>query len=388
MAIREGRWLCKGCGAENLGRYEECNGLDGQSGCNKGREHYGPVRFYLPEDSPIVTDPELLADANSGPDWTCDHCGCANKNAYHGHKTLRCVHCNQQRDERDEDYETHVYSVGEVPTAPPKPERKRNRRSVSTAVKNDPVIVSRNSLSWDYPAIAVVTVGVLIFGYLIWFLFLATSELTASVEGFSWQRSVEIERYQTIEDEGWDMPADARETGWETRVHHYEKVFSHNEPKTRQVSEQVPTGTETYVCGTKDLGNGYFEDIDCTRDTYTTVYTTETYEEPVYDDEPVYETWYFYEMDRWTYDRTVPVSGEDQDPYWPEYRLTGDKERLRVGNERLASESESYAVHFRDSDGERYKKNFPEVQWSNFYVGQAFVLTVNRVGAVLDAVPK
>lgn len=65
MTIREGRWLCQFCGAENLGRFESCEG-HGSGGCGAARQP--GTRFYLPENSPIITDVSLLADARSGRD--------------------------------------------------------------------------------------------------------------------------------------------------------------------------------------------------------------------------------------------------------------------------------------------------------------------------------
>ena len=84
------------------------------------------------------------------------------------------------------------------------------------------------------------------------------------------------------------------------------------ETRTRYV--EVKVGEEEYVCGQKDLGNGYFEDEYCTRDIYET--QTETYEVDVYKDVPVYETEYTYYIWRWKIDKPITTKGNHEELYW------------------------------------------------------------------------
>ena len=62
-----------------------------------------------------------------------------------------------------------------------------------------------------------------------------------------------------------EIPPDGRYISEEEAIRRYDQVFVRNETRTRQVSEQVQTGTRDYVCGQRDLGNGFFEDITAKR---------------------------------------------------------------------------------------------------------------------------
>src|SRR3989344_3085804 len=84
-AKREGRWDCESCGkVGNLGRNRTCES------CGKPRPEN--VKFYLPENAPAVTDPELLKQAEAGADWYCLHCDAGNSNA-----DTTCKQCGAAR---------------------------------------------------------------------------------------------------------------------------------------------------------------------------------------------------------------------------------------------------------------------------------------------------
>lgn len=58
-----------------------------------------------------------------------------------------------------------------------------------------------------------------------------------------------------------------------------------------------------------DMGNGYFEEETISTPVYETYYETEEYQEPIYRDEPVYAMKYYYDIDRYVYERSVNTSG-------------------------------------------------------------------------------
>jgi hypothetical protein len=179
-------------------------------------------------------------------------------------------------------------------------------------------------------AYALAISGVVALVALLLFLFVPRS-IDATVDGFSWKRVVPIERWATVMEEDWNIPARGRYVSQRQAIHHYEKVLSHYERKCVQVPEQVQTGTEEYKCGTRDLGNGYFEDIMCTRPKFTTRYRTECNMEPVYRDDPVYRTKYTYEIERWILDHDEVVVGNDKEPRWPEIELREDQREKASG---------------------------------------------------------
>ena len=160
-------------------------------------------------------------------------------------------------------------------------------------------------------------------------------ELT--IKEMTWERSIAIEKYAWVDDSGWSLPSGARLKYTNEEVYTYTQVFSHYETKTRQ----VVVGYDTKVVGYRDLGNGQFEEIT----EQVPVYGTEEYQEAVYISVPVYETKYYYEIQRWIHGRYVKSSGTGLEPYWGEVIL-GEKERQ-------GSSSETYTIVGVDEDGEQ-----------------------------------
>lgn len=182
------------------------------------------------------------------------------------------------------------------------------------------------------------------------------------VADLAWTRTIAVERLVTHVESGWDLPPGGRALGSERRVRSYRDVVDHYETRTRQVSYSVPDGSESYDCGSVDLGNGYFQDRTCSRTTYRTEYRTETYQAPVYRKEPVYDTWRTWEEDRWEVVRTETAEGGDTAPRWPEVRLG---EREREGERR-----ETLTAALEDADGRVSLDLAPEA-WSALDQGDA-----------------
>lgn len=331
MAIREGRWDCPTCGTEGIrGRVTTCQA------CGTPRPE--GIRFYLPEDEPEVTDAELLRQAGAGADWICEHCGAGSRADQDD-----CAGCGAPRGSSPE-RETHEYDEDEVPRSG-KPER-RNAMAPPPSTKRGGM---RRLVRWGIGAAAVAGVVAVV----------TPSKVAARVADKSWERTVQVERYRTVEEEGWSIPEGGREQRHWRALHHYRQVYDHTERRTREVSERVQTGTESYSCGKVDHGNGYFSDKTCTRAVYETRSHTETYDEPVYRQEPVYQTRYRYEIERWLPERVARAAGGIADePVWPETRL-GSRER---DGER----KEVYTLTFRDEKGKSYSKEVPRAQWDRY----------------------
>ena len=117
-----------------------------------------------------------------------------------------------------------------------------------------------------------------------------TKEIEVQVVDKKWERSIDFEKRIQVEQEGWDVPSDAQKIAEFKAVHHYDKKSKGYVTKTRNV--KVKVGEKQYVCGQKDLGNGYFEDIYCYEDVFET--RQEKYQEEVFEKIPVYKTKYKY----------------------------------------------------------------------------------------------
>ena len=138
---------------------------------------------------------------------------------------------------------------------------------------------------------------------------------TMNVSGVSWSRTIDIEKYQTVNESDWSLPQNARLLYSNEEIHHYDTVLDHYETKSREVAKERITGYNTYYTY-NDLGNGYFEEEEHSEPIYETYYETEYYDEPVYKEVAVYQTKYYYEIDKWLYERSVETSGNDKNPYW------------------------------------------------------------------------
>ncbi len=302
MAIRVGRWDCKACGHKgNLGPKLRCER------CNSSRPKN--VKFYLTSDAEIVRDAKRIREAKAGADWECSYCETHNKAL---DKKCRSCGATNKKSEEHARLKQKVYKTGEVPRSSkktkPKTVQKSHLENFTYTSKLDKYkqIIMRNKFLYF-----VVFPLILFF----WgFLFIAplfhTIEPEPVYKGHiydtevkvitkTWESIVKAEKHVEVIEESWSLPKDTRYISESNEIHHYDKVFDHTETRTETKSRSVKVGEEEYVCGQRDLGNGYFEDEYCTRDIYDYEDYEEEYSEDIYRDEPVYETKYKYYIWRW-----------------------------------------------------------------------------------------
>ena len=376
MAVREGRWDCKSCGKTMIrGPLTEC------PGCGASRPEQ--VKFYLPSDARIVTDSEELEVANAGPNWVCEHCGEDNI-ATDGH----CTECGASRGE-SLNRPVIEYGLDEVPRHGdeyvPAPSVALAHDSAATVTPNYTSSVSRSEPKYSHVSeylpsgfdwrILVVGVGVALLFVVFLCLFLSNTATTATVVEVSWERSVNVQELQTVTEEGWSLPSDARLIDSFLKHYGYENVVDHYETKYSKEPKEVEDGTEPYVCGEIDKGNGYFEDKYCTRTKYKTIYVDVPYQDPVYRQDPVKKTWYVYTVDQWVSIGREVASGKSHSAHWPSVS-TGS-------NIRTNGAQESYWVTFRPSDNEELvTKAYRYDTWLKFEVGAAYKAKRNKLGGL------
>ncbi len=326
MAIQEGLWDCEYCGTTGIkGRHKIC------PTCQQRRQE--GVTFYLPEDAEDVTeDEEHLQRAKAGADWICEYCSASNSNL-----DTVCHHCGQEREDTSVQQEVKEYGTDDIPNEgdeaprrpppPPEPESEPSK-----------------GFKRFIPFVAAGIGVLLLFCVVFYFLVIRTTETTATINNVSWERTIDVEELRTVTEEGKSIPPGGR------KIREYQE----------QEEEEVKVGTEEYVCGKRDLGNGYFEDKICTRDVYETQYRNVT----------IYE----YEIDKWVKDRTERKSGTDFDPAWPKVSYSS-KERER-------GRHETYTLHCKDTtESKTYDINIPnENEWKQYEIGQKLDLKVNALG--------
>jgi hypothetical protein len=152
--------------------------------------------------------------------------------------------------------------------------------------------VSRDFL--DYHGFTVAVTGAIVSLVLLFALLLIPKDITVTVTGRSWERSVRIEAYRLVQEEDWSMPPEAtfvssrmKQSGTRRSLSHYRSV--------------------------EDC-TGYGEKRKCT-----------SRSEPVYRDEPIYDRAYTYNIWRWIFARQPSNSGTDRDPKYPDFTLAADE---------------------------------------------------------------
>jgi len=185
------------------------------------------------------------------------------------------------------------------------------------------------------------------------FAFTYRQDASGQVSALTWQRTVEIQDYQPYAKSGWDetVPADA-----------YGQTCDRRERGKRQ----VPDGSHQ-ECKDVDQGDGSFR-RECK--------TVQDYSE-----EPVYDQWCTYTVDRWDYKRKASTSGEGKSPPpdWPQVTLASGSGRY--GEERVGARHETYTVVVRDDGGETHECAFEDQStWDQYEVGTAVTLKLYITG--------
>ena len=181
--------------------------------------------------------------------------------------------------------------------------------------------------------------GGLVVVWLVFFFFLNTHPVKVSAESFSWERKTEIEKYMKLSEGDWDHPGDAYNISTSWRIHHYRQVYSH---------------TTRHSCGTADRPQ------TCSTDHYRS--------------EPVYATWYDYNIDRWKTERWLISAGTDKKPYWAVLPSTLNQAEV-LGNEKEGnSHPEKYVVH----TDKGYNIKVPLNKYLLLQVGSTGTANVNR----------
>jgi len=381
----EGLWDCASCGTNGIGGSKRVC-----PNCGKPRD--ASVKFYLPGEKKFVPEEESRKISRN-PDWSCFYCDSLNSD----HDKL-CKSCGAERTEKNPNYfeaqrkpeseswhvtnsedtekttdyfEAQVKSESE-PWHVTDTEREKsstkfsmeeNARGATATFNNRNV----RKFSWQ-PVLKWIMVLAFIFALVAVFV---PRDKELLVTDVGWRRETRIEEYRTVTESDWSVPAGGRlqYTQWE--FHHYQSVFDHTEVKTRQVPRTRLVGYNTSY-SYRDLGNGYFEQVEHSTPVYETYMETETYSEDVYRDEPVYATKYYYEIERWLYARSVISEGMNQHPYWEEFTL-GDLERE-------AGRSEDYWFYGVDKKEKELKVTLSKEEWDRLTVGKTVSVRVNSLG--------
>ena len=360
----EGFWDCHYCDKIGIrGGIREC------PNCGKARDEN--TTFYLNKRNMSYVPKEKTIYINKNPDWVCNYCNQLNSDNF-----CSCTSCSaprtdenlnyfENRDKQNKKDEENYSQFDDTTKAFESLSDLSN--TFSNISYNEHSLSFRDFFTSHISNILIALFSILAIAGLIFIFIPKPQQLT--VQNFSWQRSIEIERYQTVKESDWNLPAGARLLYAQEEFSHYEEVLDHYETKTREVAKERLVGYEEYVSGYRDLGNGYFEEIISSSPVYETYYETETYEEPVYRNEAVFRTKYYYEIDKWLFERSVKTSGKDKEPYWGEVNLASD--------ERVSSERENYYISALNKKGKEKSITLSYEDWNSLEIGENVTLKIS-----------
>lgn len=284
------------------------------------------------------------------PNWTCDYCGYQNYNSY-----LTCQGCGASRAESKADYFGNDFNnnntVSENHSELAQPNTVADTESNTSRFK-----------TFDKQKFFRIGIIGIVFVCLLW-LFIPITR-TATITGFEWERIIDVETFTECHESGWSIPNGAHVTKQKSEIHHYDKVLDHYETKTKRVAHREQDGyTTTY----KDLGNGQSKVVRTPK--YKTVYKTENYKEPVYRQEPVYRTKYYYDIGRWKETSTLCTAGIDQKPFWKDTDLPSYIDSPKYNDQKLGDRHETYSAKIKDDKGKNQLVNYSYDDWKKLEVG-------------------
>ena len=338
-----GYWTCPYCDTKNIrGNLRNC------PNCGKARDN--TTQFYLNPLKIEYASDEENHTVNRNPDWICVHCQQLNSD-----NNTHCISCGSARTDENSIYSNYNhYTATSSGTIIPnnsstsETDKERTLQRTYNSERKTTKTTSTKFFNFISQYKSILLSSLLILLLIAGLIFVFTPRYyDVLVTGFSWERNIDIEKWQTVNESDWILPSNARLQYSRQEFSHYQQVLDHYETQTRQVARQRISHYEDYVSGYRDLGNGYFEEVTSSRPVYETYYETETYQEPIYRDEPVYRTKYYYEIDKWLYERSVLTKNNDKFPYWGNTNLSNV--------ERISNKSELYYITVLNLENEETK---------------------------------
>ena len=322
-----GVWVCSSCGTQNSAKPKsKKEGLKCEN-CGSGREENEP--FFLPDDLPKNAGGKITATAHDvnfsdqiestiatqGKDWACPHCGTTNRQL-----ELSCTSCGAGKD---------LNSPRSTPTPQLSDASSRNFNSADHYQHPSLWQAGKHWIIGGFLA-ATLAVGGIYWGT-------RTHEYSGTVAQTEWTHRIDVQRFTKVSKSQWReeltvldpvMPINGvgeRAGAFNLRnsrqeIHHYQKVFSHNETYYESVPYQVPDGhTTSYV----NEGNGSFREVQTPK--FRTEYRQEERTRAVYRDDPVYREKVDYDTHQWVSIHPDVSSGKNlksaSEATWPSYSL-------------------------------------------------------------------
>ena len=381
--VIKGYWDCTYCGTKHIdGLVDVCP--------NCAKRKPGNVKYYIETNNPNemeeVTDFELRKAGitreecdGKHKEWVCGYCGQINNYA-----DQECKACGASKTDKSGEYgSSNTQKKAEQKNTP-----EQRDKSISYVKEQKPTSDSYNynnkendkgesninkifNKIKDFVTGHIAMFAIVLSALLCGILFFPYQD-TETVTGFSWKRTISVEELKTFHESGWSLPSGARQTDTKIELYGYEPVLDHYETKYRTVPQTVYDGEEVHTTYS-DNGNGTFTEHTYSTPKYRTEYVQESYQDPVYRQEPIYQTKYYYDIDRWTVIDKYTSSGNDQNPYWNEKYTLAEKQRD-------TSRKETYTVQYVNKKGKEFSQDLSYKEWKNIRVGYQYATTKCLLG--------
>ncbi len=326
-----GYWKCPYCGEVVRADHKDCTKC--------GASVPNDAEFFMDPTKPIeYVDKEL---ENDEANWLCSFCRSQNPA-----QAEVCENCGALRETAKGVYEVKEPKKEREHEKPNKPKKKRSRLYLMA-----------------FLALLLLFIG--------WLYKPVTRE--GEITGFEWDRSITVEEYMKSRESDWYVPNGAEVLSSSREIRSYRRVLDHYETKTKKVAKRVQDG---YDISYKNLGNGQFKEVK--KPKYKTVYEKKTVKEPVYRQEPIYDTKYYFNIDRWKAVDSLFTSGDDQNPKWAETDLPTSVESPKYGDKRQAERKETYRAIIKDDKGNEKKVEYDYEKWKNLKVGDKIEYKTRR----------
>lgn len=381
------QWDCPYCGTTKiLARHKSCP--------NCGRSRMGGTYLGDNPNARILSEEDKKLFTGE-PDWYCDYCDAMNPS-----NLDTCRNCGSPRGESKKDYfdvQREQIQKGELPqesnlTVPQSVTDRFARKDVEKAEKVEsynrtdsykrtertdketysPLDSPKpfNFSSFNLKSILISLAIFIACGLSIFSIVYACMPKndTITVQSLAWERNIDTQVEKTFFENDWTLPIGARLRYTNEEFHHNDKVIDHyemvevTEYKYEKVGERTWTEYEQNGDGTADV-------INCSEDIYENVPYTHMESQPVYKDVPVYQTKYYYDIDRWVHNRTLTTGGNDHNVYWSEEPLLND--------EREGGRNESYSITAINKKEETKTYTLDYSIWKDVEAGDTFNVKVH-----------
>jgi hypothetical protein len=365
-----GRWDCTRCGHANIsGQDKRC------PACGDPREQHELAAMHPPDDAEFtaaaISDPEALALASAGADWSCGFCGASNRN-----DASQCEGCSGPRQQA-----TAMGKVGlvgaEVPAPFPEPPPQPRAAPIRGGVPPRKRRFTRREI----------VLGVLgLLGIVLWWA-CRDREESGVVSRLQWTHTTTLQRWMDTNSGGW-APIQAR-AEIPPRSGHGEvagiRVGScyqkHSHDETYACGTESYQDSESYTCGSKEVcstsnhGNGSFA-RSC-HSVSQTCRRSVTKTRTKHCTRPIYREWCDYVTQVWTPQRSEDLKGEGHTNLrYPELATSGDRERLEYTG--------TYQVSFAWDGGDQlHVAEVDRPAYDGWQLGDPVVLQVERLRGVV-----